>query len=178
MPTLISGSTGVNKITDGTIVNADIASGAAIAGSKLVMPAGSVLQMTESSGITNLSSTSASFIDTPVLITITPTSTSSKICVNMMVFVWPVAAQYMYFRVTFREVSTNTNIITYGDTYTADAISFHIGVLFTHSPNTTSAVTYTLQARGSNSGTWYCPNSNGNSDITKKYSSTAMEIAV
>ena len=35
MPTLISGSTGVNKITDGTIVNADIASGGAIARSKL-----------------------------------------------------------------------------------------------------------------------------------------------
>ena len=35
MATLISGSTGVNKITDGTIVNADIASSGAIARSKL-----------------------------------------------------------------------------------------------------------------------------------------------
>lgn len=34
MATLISGSTGVNKITDGTIVNADINASAAIAGSK------------------------------------------------------------------------------------------------------------------------------------------------
>ena len=41
MPTEISGSTGVNKIQDNTIVNADINSSAAIAGSKLVMPAGS-----------------------------------------------------------------------------------------------------------------------------------------
>ena len=45
MATLISGSTGVDKIQDGTIVNADIASGAAIAGTKLVMPTGSVLQV-------------------------------------------------------------------------------------------------------------------------------------
>ena len=45
MATEISGSTGVNKIQDGTIVNADIASGAAIAGTKLVMPTGSVLQV-------------------------------------------------------------------------------------------------------------------------------------
>ena len=36
MPTEISGSTGVNKIQDGTVVNADINSSAAIANSKLV----------------------------------------------------------------------------------------------------------------------------------------------
>ena len=48
MPTEISGSTGVNKIQDNTIVNADINSSAAIAGSKLVMSAGSVLQVVES----------------------------------------------------------------------------------------------------------------------------------
>ena len=36
MPTEISGSTGVNKIQDNTIVNADINSSAAIANSKLV----------------------------------------------------------------------------------------------------------------------------------------------
>ena len=47
MPTEISGSTGVNKIQDGTVVNADINSSAAIAGSKLVMPSGSVLQVKE-----------------------------------------------------------------------------------------------------------------------------------
>ena len=45
MPTLISGSTGVNKIQDGTITNADINSSAAIAGTKLVMPTGSVVQV-------------------------------------------------------------------------------------------------------------------------------------
>jgi hypothetical protein len=35
MTTIISGTTGVNKITDGTIVNADVNASAAIAGSKL-----------------------------------------------------------------------------------------------------------------------------------------------
>ena len=35
MPTEISGSTGVNKIQDGTVVNADINSSAAIASSKI-----------------------------------------------------------------------------------------------------------------------------------------------
>ena len=45
MPTEISGSTGVNKIQDGTIVNADINSSAAIAGSKINESFGKVIQM-------------------------------------------------------------------------------------------------------------------------------------
>ena len=47
MPTEISGSTGVNKIQDGTVVNADIASNAAIVASKM---AGAVLLTGTSSG--------------------------------------------------------------------------------------------------------------------------------
>ena len=45
MPTEISGSTGVNKIQDNTIVNADINSSAAIAGSKISGSFGKVLQV-------------------------------------------------------------------------------------------------------------------------------------
>ena len=71
MPTEISGSTGVNKIQDNTIVNADINSSAAIAGSKLVnneyfnfkfatqnLPAATTLvtgALTEYSGVTEAS---------------------------------------------------------------------------------------------------------------------------
>lgn len=46
MPTEISGSTGVNKIQDGTVVNADINSSAAIANSKLV-GAGGITDISE-----------------------------------------------------------------------------------------------------------------------------------
>ena len=82
MATLISGSTGVNKITDGTITNADIASGAAIAGSKLVMPAGSVINVYRAaptgtaSGVVN-----GTWYDTPISITFTPTNASSTFVV-------------------------------------------------------------------------------------------------
>ena len=83
MPTLISGSTGVNKITDGTIVNADIASGAAIAGSKLVMPTGSVIQVV--SGPSSLpaafATSSSTFVSNGLEMAITPSATSSKIVV-------------------------------------------------------------------------------------------------
>ena len=83
MPTEISGSTGVNKIQDNTIVNADINSNAAIAGSKLVMPAGSVLQFKHSqlSSLSGVSTTSTSLVDTGLSISITPTSSSNKMVI-------------------------------------------------------------------------------------------------
>ena len=83
MPTLISGSTGVNKITDGTIVDADINASAAITGSKLVMPTGSVLQVVQGTELTSqFSTTSTSFSDSGITASITPISTSSKILVT------------------------------------------------------------------------------------------------
>ena len=81
MPTLISGSTGVNKITDGTIVNADINASAAIVGTKLVMPTGSVLQVVSANYATEWTSASTTYTDTGLTATITPSATSSKILV-------------------------------------------------------------------------------------------------
>ena len=91
MPTEISGSTGVNKvqdssitsakIADGAITNTDINSSAAIAGSKLVMPSGSVLQVKSASlGGTGLETTSSTFADM-CTVTITPTSSSNKVLI-------------------------------------------------------------------------------------------------
>ena len=81
MATLISGSTGVDKIQDGTIVNADIASGAAIAGSKLVMPTGSVIQTIQSGSTSTTTFTVTNTWNSHISATITPSSTSSKILV-------------------------------------------------------------------------------------------------
>ena len=76
MPTEISGSTGVNKIQDGTVVNADINSSAAIAGSKLVMPTGSVLQVVTLADTGSVSGTSQI---TSSGVSITPSSSSNKV---------------------------------------------------------------------------------------------------
>ena len=82
MPTEISGSTGVNKIQDNTIVNADINSSAAIAGSKLVMPSGSVLQVVTTGTFSRTEFTSTgTWTDTNNQLSITPSSTSSKILI-------------------------------------------------------------------------------------------------
>ena len=68
MGTTISGATGIDKVQDGTIVNADINSSAAIAGSKLVMPTGSVLQVvhTEDGTKQTVSSTTTKLIETSI----------------------------------------------------------------------------------------------------------------
>ena len=83
MPTEISGSTGVNKIQDNTIVNADINSSAAIAGSKLVMAAGSVLQVVTAELTSWVSMSTTSWQDTGLSGTITPSSSSNKILITV-----------------------------------------------------------------------------------------------
>ena len=74
MPTEISGSTGVNKIQDGTVVAGDLASSVAL---------GKVLQVVSGETTTQMSTTSSSYVDTNLTVNITPTSTSSKILVTV-----------------------------------------------------------------------------------------------
>ena len=83
MATLISGSTGVDKIQDGTITNADINASAAIAGTKLVMPAGNIINIYQQQlGTSHLYTTSSSFVATGLSITLTPVSSSSKFYIS------------------------------------------------------------------------------------------------
>jgi len=72
MPTEISGSTGVNKIQDGTVVAGDLAASVGL---------GKVLQVVEGTLRSSTTSTTnySSFVDTTNTVTITPSSTSSKI---------------------------------------------------------------------------------------------------
>jgi len=85
MPTEISGSTGVNKIQDGTVVNADINSSAAIDGSKLVMPSGSILQIVQSvvRNKVTVSTTTSKIIDKSI--TLKGTNSSVYIMVQVPV---------------------------------------------------------------------------------------------
>jgi hypothetical protein len=150
MPTLISGSTGVNKITDGTIVNADIASGAAIAGSKLVMPTGSVLQVVETTYGTEVSTGSSSYVDTGLSASITPTSTSSKILVTAgltaMVYNNSSADAQAHFQMLRASTQISTKLLRlydYGNSGTMLVVPTYFCKL--DSPSTTSAVTYKIQ---------------------------------
>ena len=106
MPTEISGSTGVNKIQDGTVVDADINSSAAIAGSKLVMPTGSVLQVvTDTGSTTNLTATTTES-DIGLSLNITPQTGSSILLLTTCKY-HLVNNQGAYWRGYFFKDSTN-----------------------------------------------------------------------
>jgi hypothetical protein len=153
MATLISGSTGVDKIQDGTIVNADIASGAAIAGSKLVMPAGSVLQVVIAEDTSAFGLSSNTYTDTSLSAAITPSSTSSKVMA-----MWSVHARTTSAASGFgtRLVRGSTNVWTSANDYQqyfAVAAENHTAThqVYIDSPSTTSATTYKVQIASHNS---------------------------
>ena len=182
MATIISGSTGVNKITDGTIVNADIASGAAIAGTKLVMPTGSVIQVVSTSVNTQTSVTSQSFTNISTQATITPKFSNSKILItfNSGVCYQNTANATYYFYGSFFRGSTN---IANNSSYPYIFGSYQGGLSFgddhgfalqgqkLDSPSTTNAVTYKVM----------CLNQTANLEVVINYKGescmTLMEIA-
>ena len=155
MPTEISGSTGVNKIQDGTVVDADINSSAAIAGSKLVMPSGSVLQVKE----TILTNSTAVVISVgsgqtdALSLAITPSSSSSKILVLVHIGYYKRGSGTASSGYTIMRDSTQ---IEGTDAYFHYADSAHSNWWYSQnyhvldSPNTTSSITY--KWRFSNSG--------------------------
>ena len=73
MPTEISGSTGVNKIQDGTVVAGDLAGSVAL---------GKVLQVVYANYNTDTSVNSTSDISSGLTASITPSSSSSKILIT------------------------------------------------------------------------------------------------
>ena len=152
MGTTISGATGIDKVQDGTIVNADINSSAAIAGSKLVMPTGSVIQTIQFSGTASRTiSASTSAWVSHFSLSITPISTSSKILIQATVPVLLTGNSNMCragFRIE-RGSTTIWNTDDFREQYhfrNADGEGNVIqNVIYLDSPNTTSATTYTWQ---------------------------------
>jgi len=175
MPTEISGSTGVNKIQDNTIVNADINSSAAIAGSKISGSFGKVLQAVTASFTSGTSTTSHDFQNSAITLAITPSATSSKVLALVSSHGSNEAAgRTMYY--TLYRGSTNLGNgdggmgVFYTDASTRVRSSLVINLL--DSPNTTSATTYTVKFRSASNGSAVeLPPTNGTSFIT------LMEIA-
>ena len=173
MPTEISGSTGVNKIQDNTIVNADINSSAAIAGSKLVMPSGSLLQVVTSEFSTDTVTTNTSLTATGHTVSITPSSSSSKIYVMLTGSGGSSPANGWWIGALYRG---STNIST-GMGYTQYNVSTVGNTTYSYnvmdSPSTTSAITYQMYLRANHSSVsaYYRWSDKGNPLLT------AMEIA-
>lgn len=178
MPTEISGSTGVNKIQDNTIVNADINSSAAIAGSKLVMPAGSVIQVLSTQTMASISTTSDAYQAAGWYLDITPISTSSKILATLSgggQYVGNSAGVNQY--VTIYRDSTNLGDSTHGlSRFGTPGGSWSLvphSISALDSPSSTSSLRYQPYfKRTGNSGTAYFSH-----DDRGTITFTLMEIA-
>lgn len=139
-------------ITDGIITNADIATTAAIATSKL--GAGAVLQVVTQFYDTQTSINSTSFTDTGLSLSITPSSTSNKILAMFYPSFSAADNAYCAFKL-FRgatEIGTTTNTGTGIECFTGYAFTTSMQystvvqpIVYLDSPSTTSSTTYKLQ---------------------------------
>ena len=170
MGTTISGATGIDKVQDGTIVNADINSSAAIAGSKISGSFGKVLQAVTASFTGGTSTTSHDFQNTAITLAITPSATSSKVLALVSSHGSNEAAGRTMYYTLFRD-STNLGNgdhgmgVFYSDASTRVRASCIINLL--DSPNTTSSITYRVKFRSASNGSAVeLPPTNGTSFIT------------
>ena len=168
MTTTITGSGGVSQVQDGSIGTADFAANA-ITAAKL--PAGSVLQTIIVEDSTGLVLTTATFTNTNMTVAITPSSTSSKILA-----MWNVQARHLSVNSGFgtqllRDSTAIFNVPLYSNYSAAQYDRRWASYNHIDSPNTTSAVTYTVQV-GSHAGYSMEFNENGT-----KTQLVLMEIA-
>jgi len=165
-------------ITDGIITNADIASGAAIAQSKIAGSFGKVLQVVTATDSTARTTTSTSFVtaSNTLSVTLTPASTSSKVFVIATGAIY-VAGGSTYTKATIYRGATNLGSAD-GMSNTYDGSndnSSGMSLSILDSPNTTSATTYQVYMKVLGGGTIYI---GGSSDYSGTTSSiTAFEIA-
>lgn len=113
------------------------------AGKKILQNTGSVLQVVQSTMTSTPSSTSTSFVDAGLSVTITPTSSSSKILVAAD---FTVGSGSSSGGMVIQLVRGSTSVFNRGVSYSA-AGAVYSSNSFSHldSPATTSATTYKLQ---------------------------------
>lgn len=143
-----------------------------------VPPAGSVLQVVSATINSSTSTTSTSFINTPITLSITPSSSSNKIFIMVSTPIYSqsggtYAARFTLFRGDVTGVNLSNGGLDFANIWSGSGqLSIHLSMSFLDTPNTTSAQTYTVGMR-----------SEGNSQAAEVMSSgrsatiTLMEIA-
>ena len=142
-----NGITSAN-IADGTITNADINASAAIDGSKISGDFGKVLQVLYDKQTGSQTIATTTYTDTNLSITITPSSTSSKILVMANVMAALNGGEGFgvnIVRGSTNILTTNQNYAVYAGSISGDKIREWLPISFLDSPSTTSATTYKIQ---------------------------------
>jgi len=141
------------------------------------LPSGSVIQVQKGTLTTQVGSSSitgATWTDTGLSVTITPTSSSSDIVLSMTTSGLVNNAGYVGIRLV-RDSTTLTNYWVYNNT--ASWMPCFPSVHYVDSPSTTSAITYKIQIYVGNTGTNFRFNYPAAGGTTTETVMTAMEIA-
>jgi hypothetical protein len=144
---------------------------------------GTIIQTITVTGESDLSSTSTSFVETPVTGSITPESSSSKIIITCCVPVWPAAGSYLQVQLRSSGGVTNNNVGTWADAYSTSGSSgaaYNCMYRWVHtSHNTTSEITYKIfvHKQSSTGSNWYFPNNNPDGNRTLSFVFTMEEQA-
>lgn len=169
----------------------DVSSGLAVPTSAL--PAGSILQVVSTTKTDTFSSSSTSFTDiTGLAVTITPSSASNKILLMGNVFMSTITDDGSYIRFSGGN-STNyvgdaasnrtraVSVLRRRTSFEVEHFGTHHTPTYLDSPNTTSAVTYSMQVRQGSTGTVFVGRSANDSDNSGygrfPSSITAIEVA-
>ena len=163
MPTLISGSTGVNKIQDDAVTAAKL-------------PDGSVIQFVRATGSTETATNATSFVSTNASVTITPLSASSHIYLSHTAGgLASNSGGQIGLQIT-RAISGGATTAIYSSNrygYCSGSVWMPVSwavVDVDEAHNTTSAITYNIQIKQNGSGeTRHCD--------TASWNFVAMEFA-
>ena len=129
----------------------------------VTMPTGSVLQVVHMDTIVTYSSSTGTWTNTNSLLSITPTSTSSKIIGFISGFALrnsgnAAETQYRIAKDGTEIMGGSSGIHSFGQSST-EAVFAPVTIHFSDIPNTTNPITYSLQARSNAAGTvlayWY-----------------------
>jgi len=195
MSIILNGTTGITtpdltSVDDITANSATVLTTAGVPAS--AMPAGSVLQVVQFNYTARTSIATGSYVALPIAATITPSSTSNKILVRVVVHAGMSGGNE---GLHGRLVCNNSFVPIYGDSASSrDQAWFHVGSHYSsyeiypavaeylHSPASTSALTYAVWVRGHSTGYPISINSSeGDADssvASRTVSSiTLMEIA-
>ena len=151
---------------------------------------GSVLQVVSATKSDFFTTASTTYVDiTGLTVSITPSSTSSKILVVANLFLGQSSNNGFTLGQLVRDTTVLGNNTSGTNGYSAFATSnsltgsnpgrgmCHSGITYLDSPSTTSSVSYKLQARAGTGGTGYVNRWGLNADAASTSSITVMEIA-
>lgn len=159
-----------DSLNTGAVTSTALASGVP---TRAQMPVGSVLQVVSTADSTQRSTTSSSFVASGVLVTITPTSATSKIFVKVCSVAYKNNDPSGFFTVyrgatNLAGSSNHFSILSVPDRYVPLSMSF------LDSPSSTSALTYEIYYRMVGTGNIYLNATTGGATIG---TITVMEIA-